>query len=157
MNPRHLLIACAAAALFAFVLNAESSKSMKGQNLPPLTLEFPDGKIDVKGKPVILEFWATWCAPCRKGIPHLNALYKKYKSQGLEIIGITKEDEATVKSFLKKTPIDYPIAYDSNRSFGQQFSITGIPHTVLVNKEGKIVWEGDPTSVTEKAIEDLLK
>lgn len=109
------------------------------------------------GKPLIVEFWATWCPPCRTSIPHLNELYKKYQEKGLEIIGVTKEDSATVAKFVKDIPIDYNVAFDSNGKFGKPFGIKGIPHAMILDREGKVVWEGHPMSMPEKEIEAVLK
>lgn len=109
------------------------------------------------GKPLIVEFWATWCPPCRTSIPHLNELYKKHREKGLEIIGVTKEDEATVSSFVKNIPIDYHVAFDSGGKFGKPFGIKGIPHAMILDKEGKVVWEGHPMSLPESQLEAVLK
>ena len=68
------------------------------------------------GKVTVVEFWATWCPPCKVAIPHLNKLYvDKYKSKGVQLVGVTKEPEATVKPFIaeRKKEFTYPVAIDS--------------------------------------------
>ena len=138
-------------------LFARTEKSMVGQSLPKLSVQWLDKKPDTEGKPMIVEFWATWCPPCRSSIPHLNEIYTKYKDQGLQIVGITDEDRAKIKKFEKEVPIEYAVALDANGKYAKPFGIQGIPHAVLVDKTGKIVWEGHPMSLKESQIEELLK
>src|SRR4051812_18415024 len=97
-------------------LFSRSVKNNVGQTVPKLELTFVDGKPAPVGKPLILEFWATWCEPCRESLPHMNELCKTYKDQGLEIIGITKEDEGTIKTFTKDVPVEFRVALDPSNS-----------------------------------------
>ena len=120
-------------------------------------LKFKEKAPSFAGKPLIVEFWATWCPPCRASIPHLNEVYKKYQSKGLEIIGVTNEERLTVSKFLKDVPINYHVAFDSNGKFSKPFGIKGIPHAMILNKEGKVVWEGHPMSLPESELETVLK
>jgi thiol-disulfide isomerase/thioredoxin len=130
---------------------------MVGQPLPKLSVQWLDKKPETEGKPMIVEFWATWCPPCRASIPHLNEIYAKYKDKGLQIIGITDEDRAKIKKFEKEVPIEYAVGLDANGKYAKPFGIQGIPHAVLVDKTGKVVWEGHPMSLKESQIEELLK
>jgi cytochrome c biogenesis protein CcmG/thiol:disulfide interchange protein DsbE len=130
---------------------------MVGEKLPELPLEYLTGQPEVAGRPMIVEFWATWCPPCRASIPHLNEIYAKYKDSGLIIIGVTKEEKDVVTNFLKRVPMSYFPALDRNGSLNKQFKITAIPHDVLVDKTGKIVWEGHPMALKEKQINKVLK
>ncbi len=127
-----------------------------GQQLPELKVSYLNAAPDLAGKPLIVEFWATWCPPCRTSIPHLNELYGKYQDRGLQIVGITNEDEPTVKTFLKQLPIKYHVAFDKDGKMGKHFKIRGIPHAFLVNAEGKIVWQGHPMALRESEIEKVL-
>ena len=138
-------------------LLARSEKSMVGQSLPKLSVQWLDKKPETEGKPMIVEFWATWCPPCRSSIPHLNEIYAKYKDKGLQIVGITDEDRAKIKTFEKEVPIEYAVGLDANGKYAKPFGIQGIPHAVLVDKTGKVVWEGHPMSLKESQIEELLK
>jgi thiol-disulfide isomerase/thioredoxin len=110
---------------------------------PDFTLQTLDGRevnlSRLKGKVVLLDFWATWCSPCRQSIPHLVHLYKTYQKNGLEVIGmnVDRGDRDTVRHFVKSMDIPYPIAItpqDVERSYG----VTGLPITILIDKEGKI-------------------
>ena len=138
-------------------LFARTEKSMVGQSLPKLSVQWLDKKPETVGKPMIVEFWATWCPPCRSSIPHLNEIYAKYKDKGLQIVGITDEDRAKIKKFEKEVPIEYAVGLDANGKYAKPFGIQGIPHAVLVDKTGKVVWEGHPMSLKESQIEELLK
>lgn len=74
-------------------LYARADKSMLGEKLPDLKLEYLAGQPDTAGKPMIVEFWATWCPPCRASIPHLNAIHASYKDRGLVVIGGHEREE----------------------------------------------------------------
>ncbi len=136
---------------------AAASKSMVGQKLPALKLDYIGTKPEYTGKPMIVEFWATWCGPCKQSIPHLNEIYKKYKDKGLVVIGVTDEDNQTIRKFTKQVPMDYTPATDKGGKLSAAFGIQGIPHAVLVNKAGDIVWEGHPMSMKEADVEKILE
>jgi len=148
-----LLLVLLALAGFAF---GRADKSSVGQTLPSLNLEYLTAAPEYAGKPMILEFWATWCPPCRKSIPHLNAIYAKYKDKGLVIIGVTDEKKDVVTAFLKKTPMTYFPAIDKTDTLGKSFGVTGIPHALLIDSTGKIVWEGHPMSLSDSQIAAVL-
>lgn len=113
---------------------------------PDVTMETMDGRTinlaEQKGKVVLVNFWATWCAPCRKEIPELIDLYSSMKSDGLLVVGIAVDDEGTsvVKPFAEKQGINYPIVVDTTRSIESNFeAMYGLPTTYVVNPEGQIV------------------
>ena len=98
---------------------------------------------DLKGKAVIMDFWATYCEPCKREIPHLNSLLAKYGSENLHIIGLNvggEEDRPKIPRFIETTKVDYPIAFPeselSNFVFAAQ---SDIPQTLIIDREGKIV------------------
>jgi thiol-disulfide isomerase/thioredoxin len=137
-------------------LFATATKTMVGQKLPELKLDYVGKKPDLAGKPMILEFWATWCGPCRQSIPHLNAIYKKYKDKGLMIVGVTDEDNQTIRKFTKSVPMDYFPATDRGGKLQKEFGVQGIPHAVLVNASGEIVWEGHPMNLKDGDVEKIV-
>jgi thiol-disulfide isomerase/thioredoxin len=138
-------------------LMARTEKSMVGQPLPKLSVQWLEKKPDTEGKPMIVEFWATWCPPCRESIPHLNEIYAKYKDKGLQVVGITDENRAKIIKFEKDVPIEYSVGLDVGGKYSKPFGIQGIPHAVLVDKSGKVVWEGHPMSLKDSQIEEILK
>jgi thiol-disulfide isomerase/thioredoxin len=116
-----------------------------------------------KGKNVyVVEFWATWCPPCRQSIPHLTEMQKKYADKGVVFVGVTQEDPETVRAFVEKmgAQMDYAVAIDQDnqttRDYMSAFEVRKIPHAFIVDKEGKIAWHGHPMSGLEEAIEAAL-
>ncbi|MEC9080193.1 MAG: TlpA disulfide reductase family protein [Verrucomicrobiota bacterium] len=122
----------------------------------------------VKGDPVdissgvhVVEFWATWCPPCRTSIPHLTKLQEKYLDQGVNIIGVSKEKLGTVEPFVEKMgdKMAYTVAIDSgtlSRDYMEKYNIGGIPHAFFL-KDSEVVWNGHPMDKLEAAIENALK
>lgn len=152
-----LLFAAALALVTASVLHATAGKNNVGTVIDDLKVRYSGKSPELKGRAYVLEFWATWCPPCRTSIPHLNEIYGKYKARGLEIIGVTQEDRQTVRNFTKDVPIEYTVAHDTYGKLNDQFQIQGIPHAMIVDKTGKIVWEGHPSSLPEAQLESVLK
>lgn len=145
------------AALAAAAIISTAGADMVGQKLPDMRLDFLGAKPEIAGKPLLLEFWATWCPPCRQSIPHLNEIYAKFKDRGLQVVGVTDEPNMVIRKFQKKIPMDYPVATDTGGRLSQKMGIRGIPHAFLVNKEGEIVWQGHPMSMPEAEIEKILE
>jgi thiol-disulfide isomerase/thioredoxin len=94
---------------------------------------------DLRGKVVLVNFWATWCPPCRKEMPDLDSLYKKFKDQGLVILAIDDEEVAKIKPYLAEHPVTYPILLDPGRKANEVFRIDGIPKSFVYDREGKLV------------------
>jgi thiol-disulfide isomerase/thioredoxin len=155
MKLHHLLIAAAVITVSACTGQA-APKDWIGKELPALSIDYIDKAPDIKGKPAVVEFWATWCPPCRATIPHLNEINKKYKDKGLVVIGITDEEKKTVDEFRKKLPMEYNVALDK-KDLGKKLGITGIPHAFLVDKDGKVVWEGHPQALNDAEIAKVVK
>lgn len=93
----------------------------------------------LKGKVVLVNFWATWCPPCRKEMPDLDALYRRFKDQGLIILSISDEQADKVKFYLAEQPVTYPILLDPGRKVNDLFRINGIPKSFVYDRNGKLV------------------
>lgn len=94
---------------------------------------------DFKGKTVLVNFWATWCIPCRKEFPELDAIYKELKDQGLVILGVTADtDKKIIRKFLSKTPVSFPILIDASSEMHEAVNIEVMPSTILLDKNGKV-------------------
>ncbi len=109
----------------------------------PLTLE------SMRGKVVLLDFWATWCKPCIKTMPELDALYRDYQKLGFSVVGISIDQgddrEKKVKKFLDKKPVGYPIVIDAKESASwEAFHVAALPTLYLIDREGRILerWTG---------------
>jgi peroxiredoxin len=94
---------------------------------------------DLRGKVVLVNFWATWCPPCRKEMPDLEALYLQFKDQGFVVLAISDEDAAKVSPFLAERSITYPILLDPGRKVNEEMQIEGIPKSFVYDRGGKLV------------------
>ncbi len=93
------------------------------------------------GKVVLVNFWATWCPPCRKEMPDLEGLYNRFKDQGLVILAISDEEAEKVQPFITERKITYPVMLDPGRKVNELFQVDGIPKSFVYNREGKLVTE----------------
>lgn len=107
----------------------------------------------LRGKVVLVEFWATWCGPCVSCIPHLNELQKKYVGGGFKILSFTEQNRPGIEKFILRTPMNYAIGLESDETF-DRYSVSGIPQAFLVDRVGKIAWEGNSG---DTALEDCIK
>ena len=122
------------------------------------------GPIEIKkGTVYVVEFWATWCPPCLRSIPHLTELQRRFKDKGVTIIGISNETVDIVKPFVeaeKAGPMDYVVAADPQRQVGkvymEAFGIGGIPHAFIVDKNGNLVWHGHPLDGMDEVLEQVV-
>ena len=92
----------------------------------------------LRGKVVVLNFWATWCPPCRKEMPDLEALYEQFKDQGLVVLAISDEEAGKVKPFIAERKITYPVLLDPGRTVNELFQVDGIPKTFVYDRSGKL-------------------
>ncbi len=132
-----------------------------GDDAPPLKIKkwVKGDAVDLaKGKDknvFVVEFWATWCGPCIKGIPHLTELQKEYKDKGVVFVGISAEKTSVVKKFVEKQgdKMGYAVAVDkkraTNRAYMKASGINYIPYAFIVDKGGKLVWRGSPYDIDE--------
>ncbi len=93
-----------------------------------------------KGDVIYLDFWASWCVPCRKSFPWMNAIQKKYQSQRFTVISVNVDaNDELAQKFLKKTPASFAVIYDPKGKIAKHFSIQGMPSSMLIDREGKII------------------
>jgi peroxiredoxin len=125
----------------AAVSKIEADNERRGQ--ADFTLTELGGKTwtlkEQRGKVVVLNFWATWCPPCRKEMPDLETLYQQFKDQGLVILAISDEDAGKVKPFIAQQKVTYPVLLDPGRKVNELFQIEGIPKTFVYDRNGKLV------------------
>jgi thiol-disulfide isomerase/thioredoxin len=137
-----------------------------GSLAPEFSLKsVPDGKTvtlsSLRGKAVVVNFWATWCGPCKIEMPWLVDLQKKYGDQGLQIVGITKDDsnEETIAKFTKKMGVNYTVLVGNQQVVDLYGGVGGLPTSFFVNRSGKVVHEIiglDSESKFEDAIKKAL-
>ncbi len=113
-----------------------------------------------KPKVTLLDFWATWCGPCRQTLPIVGRLYEKLSSRGFEVIGVSTEQLSVLEQFYKEHPSPYPLYRDATGEMNRHYGISAIPTLMLLDENGYIqkVWPGVPSEkALEKAILDALK
>ena len=133
--------------------------SYRWTKAPELVVEkWLTDKPETRGKYMLIEFWATWCPPCRRSIPLLNKFHKKYADE-LVVIGLSEESEADVRK-LKTPKVEYYSAIDTRKRMKKELGVFGIPHAIIVEPGGFVIWEGFPLlkdyELTEEIIEKIL-
>ena len=110
----------------------------------------------LKNRVVVVEFWATWCAPCIENIPHINDLVRKFALQPVTFISVTYETEGMVGRFLKEHPLSAMIGLDNDFAMFRSFKAWGIPMAVIVNRKGRIACVLHPDNLSESVIDEVL-
>jgi len=108
---------------------------------PGFTLQSRDGQqvslASLKGNVVMVNFWATWCVPCRQEMPHLQAIYERYNSLGFEIVAVNVEDNPEgARKWLEETPVTFPVLFDPKNEVSKMYKVVTMPTTVLVARDG---------------------
>jgi peroxiredoxin len=94
---------------------------------------------DLEGEVVMVNFWATWCGPCREEMPHLEALYQRYSDLGFTLLGVNvEEDSSGADEFLEETPVTFPILFDPENSVSKLYNVVAMPSTVLIDRAGNM-------------------
>jgi thiol-disulfide isomerase/thioredoxin len=116
---------------------------------------------DLRGKVVLLDFWATWCGPCREVMPDIQQLYDKYHEKGLEVLAISDEERSVVEQFESRSGYTYPHFLDTTGEANSAFHVDTIPRTVLIARDGTILFNDHPLeqngalqALIEKALEE---
>lgn len=149
--------------LFLFLIYSGNSLAAKA---PPFTLTGDNGSISLKqfrGKVVYLDFWASWCVPCRKSFPWMNTMQAKYKSKGLVVLGINlDESKQAAKAFLKQVPGKFTMAYDPEGDTPGKYHVEVMPTSYLIDRSGNIVYshrgfKKSQSAEMESRISELLR
>lgn len=122
----------------------------------PADMDSPVTLSSLRGRVVLIDFWATWCGPCVATIPHLIDLHKKYAEQGLVIVGHTDGSSSNLEAFIKAKNIPYIISVGADIGKAA-YGVVGIPKVYVIDPDGKIAWDGHPSDLKEDVITNALK
>jgi peroxiredoxin len=141
-HARRWLLACSLA-LQLSLPGLAAAAAAPGSTAPDFALAARDGgKVrlaDLKGEVVMINFWATWCGPCRQEMPLLAQLHTKYQPLGFTLLGVNVEpDSAAAVTWLKGMPVTFPILFDTDSAVAGSFGVEGMPSTVFVDRKGQV-------------------
>ena len=158
--PRTLIVGAllivAVAMLYFSYGSTDDSSAGSGKMAPEIGINSENGPMNLsqqKGKVVLLDFWATWCPPCRESIPIIDSLYRKYKSQGFTVMGVALERENDPNFFDKARSLgaSYPVGLPISQESVANYPTQGIPYVALIDKQGRIRYTHDGYSPDEQS------
>ena len=128
--------------LLACVLGSAGAAPASGP-APDFTLKSLSGNnmklSEMAGEVVLINFWASWCGPCREEMPLLNALHNKYQPLGFTVLGINVEEQVdSARGFLRDFPVDFPVLLDHNNQVSQLYEVVAMPTTIVVDRDGQL-------------------
>jgi cytochrome c biogenesis protein CcmG/thiol:disulfide interchange protein DsbE len=145
--------------------HSEDTTRAAASNAPSIALPLLDGsgKSSIaKGRVTVVDFWATWCAPCRSSMPRVQTVWKDYRRKGVDLFSVDTDDpgagrEAEVQKFLQENRLEFPVVLDDG-SATSAFSVAGLPTMVVVGRDGQVLWNhvGTLTSGGERELRDIL-
>ncbi|MGZ8259071.1 MAG: peroxiredoxin family protein [Caldimonas sp.] len=141
--PRLSALRLAACAVLAVAAGTASSALAPATPAPDFTLGSMSGTNlrlkEQRGRVVMVNFWATWCAPCRQEMPHLNRLYDKYRAAGFVLLGVNvDEDKAKAVEVATKLGVNFPILLDTEKTVSKLYDVSTMPSTMLIDRDGKV-------------------
>lgn len=139
-----ILVAAVAYTLYANFMQDHKQKVAIGDQAPDFVLTDMQGTkhrlSDYKGQGVFLNFWGTWCPPCKKEMPYINNQYHQFKDQGVQVLAVDiQESELAVNQFAAHYKLDFPIMIDTNKEVMTTYGVDQLPATFLIDKSGKVV------------------
>jgi len=142
--------------------NAGSAMNIQGKSAPRFYIdEWMTAAPDLRNKVVVIDFWATWCPPCRASIPHLNALADRFSSQA-GFVGISGEKELDFERGLRKYDLKlenfrYALAIDAEQTMKRQIQIKGIPNCIVMSRDWIVRWQGSPSHLTPEILAKIIE
>jgi len=143
MKRKQLIIVAITTLLALSVISVVAIAKIKADSAPDFVLKSASGKnvrlSELKGRVVMLNFWATWCGPCAEEIPHLNELHESLDPYDFELLGINlDEDQSKAVHLANKLDVNFPVLFDEDKSVSKSFDIKAMPTTIIIDRAGKI-------------------
>ncbi len=140
MNIKNLTLGLLAS---AFAATALASSGLEGQAAPDFALKSSTGEnlrlSEFRGDVVMINFWATWCGPCRQEMPLLDELYNRYQRVGFNLLGVNIDDDSRkAMQMIEELGVDFPVLFDSQKEVSKLYNVEAMPVTVLVDREGEV-------------------
>jgi peroxiredoxin len=134
---------CKPALLLAGLVFSLALQAASQQAAPDFTLKSRSGEnmklSELRGQVVMINFWASWCGPCRQEMPLLEELYQRYQPMGFTLLGVNvEEDSAAAEKVLKEIQVSFPILYDRNNQVSESYDVSAMPSTFLVDRDGRV-------------------
>lgn len=136
----------------------QGAKDLRGTPAPELAVErWITARPALEGKVVIIDFWATWCPPCRKSIPHLNELAERFPDD-VVVIGLSNESQRDFQKGMDRysLSIDYDIGLDETSAMARTISLRGIPHALVMSGDWIVRWQGYPPELDARTLEQIV-
>jgi cytochrome c biogenesis protein CcmG/thiol:disulfide interchange protein DsbE len=130
---------------YGFLTSRESGRPQRGELAPDFTLALLDGSqvtlSDLRGQVVVLNFWASWCSPCRREAPALQSVWETYHNQGVAFVGVTYRDaKEASRAFVEEYGLTYPNGLDEMGRVSSVYGVTAVPETYVIDRTGRIAW-----------------
>ncbi len=130
-------------AVTLMLIAAQAQAISESTPAPDFTLKSNSGKniklSELRGQVVMINFWASWCGPCRQEMPILNQLYQRYEPMGFTLLGVNvEEDSAAANKVLREIPVDFPVLYDNKNQVSETYQVRAMPSTILIDRDGKV-------------------
>ena len=144
---------------------SEPQEARVGSQAPDFQLNNLDGHSislsDLRGKPVFINFWATWCSPCRSEMPYIQEIYEEWSGKGLVVLAINiGESPSQVEEFMESQNLSFPVLLDTGKNIAQKYNIQGIPTSFFVDKDGvvqeKIIGAFPSKAAIEKSLSKII-
>ncbi len=137
--------------------NFGRAENRQGKQAPQFYVEeWLSEPVDTEDRVQMIEFWATWCVPCKRSIPHLNEYAEQYKDD-LAVVGVSNESAQKVQGFMEKTKMHYGVAIDTKAKMKNSISCSAIPLTLIVSRDGVVRWQGNPLHLQEETLSQIIR
>ena len=145
-----------------FTASSLASSGMTGQPAPDFALKSSSGEnlrlSEYRGDVVMINFWATWCGPCRQEMPLLDELYSRYERVGFTLLGVNIDDDSNrAMDMIRELGVSFPVLFDADKSVSQLYEVGAMPVTVILDKEGNVrhIHHGYKPGYEEKYLDEV--